>query len=592
MRYESLTGKQSNLRFISFLSNIYRRAAWLPLLVICVAGLTCEAQDYSSQTGSPTFSVNQPVPYGFVNLANGNVHVEIPLASAPQRGKLPFAAKLVYDSRIWQIVHAGGSLVWKPNNLPFSIAGWRFVTNATPGTVTFDATQITRGCNDTDNPTVVNFVNFVWMSPDGTPRKFPVATAQDPGCPDDVSSADGFAVDSSGYHMYVTSYSTVVIYAKDGTQVYPRVEDANGNYFTTDANGNVVDTLGRTVVQQSTIGNQSFYDVLNSQGTTSRITVTTKQIPVHTLFQQPGVSEDQETLTVLDKVSLPSGESYTFGYDEAVISDPSTGAFQPGYGLLTGVSPGGAYGYKNFIDPFGIVNRWAASTIDSSIDYVASAGSIGATLTRNGGTQNFEFDLNNGAWLTTVTTRIGGRQVQQITNTYDFSQTCPNPFINVILNPCIGPAYIRLVNSVTSDDTGSKQTTYGYDDPRFGNINLIQNWNYFSGTPPTTPDRQTVITMQPVIGQDIRDRVKSVVLKDGSGNRISETDYSYDGPGLTAPPQTIVNHNSSITGTKSGQSDADQQVGRRNNIFDYNFHLRHVRPDIECQGPCRKYNDV
>jgi RHS repeat-associated protein len=552
MRRESLVINKSNFRNLSLLSRMYRRVACLLLVLICAAGLNCEAQDYSLQTGSPTFSVNQPVPYGFVNLANGNVHVEIPLASAPQRGRLAFAAKLVYDSRIWQIVHAGGSLVWKPTNLPFSISGWRFVTNATPGTVTFDATQITRGCNDTDNPTVVNFVNFVWTSPDGTPRKFPVATAQDPGCADDVSAADGFAVDSSGYHMYVTSYSTVVVYAKDGTQVYPRVEDANGNYFTTDANGNVIDTLGRTVVQQSTIGNQTFYDVLNSQGTTSRITVTTKQIPVRTLFLQSGVSEDQETITVLDKVSLPNGEAYTFGYDAEVIVDPSTGAFQPGYGLLTGVSPGGGYTYKNFVDPFGIVNRWAASTIDSSIDYLANPGAIQATLSRNGGTEAFVFTLNNGAWLTTATTRIGSHQVQQISNTYDFTQTCPNPFINVILNPCIGPAYIRLLKAVTSTDVGSKQTTYGYDDPRFGNVTLIQDWNNFPPfATPAIPDRQTVITMHPVIGQNILDRVQTVVLEDGAGNRLSQSNYTYDGAALTTPTHVIVNNDTSV-GTSRG----------------------------------------
>jgi RHS repeat-associated protein len=553
MSHESLSGKQSYLRIISLLSNICRHASWLPLLIVYVAGVSCDAQDYSSQTGSPTFSANQPVPYGFVNLANGNVHVEIPVASAPQRGKLAFAAKLVYDSRIWQIVHAGGSLVWKPNNLPLSISGWRFVTNATPGTVNFDATQVTKGCNDIDNPTVINFVNFVWMSPDGTPRKFPVATAQDPGCPDDVSSADGFAVDSSGYHMYVTNYSTVIIYARDGTQVYPRVEDANGNYFTTDANGNVIDTLGRTVVQQSTSGNQTFYDVLNSQGTTSRITVTTKQILVRTLFLQPGVSEDQESITVLDRVSLPDGEAYSFGYDAGVITDPSTGAFQPGYGLLTGVSPGGGYTYKNFVDPFGIVNRWAASTIDSSIEYLANPGIVQATLSRNGGTEAFGFTLNNGAWLTTATTRIGSHQVQQISNTYDFTQTCPNPFINVILNPCIGPAYIRLLKSVTSDDVGSKQTTYGYDDPRFGNVDLIQNWNYFPlfGTPPATPDRKTVITMHPVIGQNILDRVQSVVLTDGAGNPLSQTNYSYDDVGLTTPTHAVFNNDTSL-GTSRG----------------------------------------
>jgi RHS repeat-associated protein len=525
----------------------------LALLLICL-GRIATAQDYLSQTGSPTFSVAQPLQYGFVNLANGNVHLEIPLASAPQRGNLAFSAKMVYDSRIWQIVKVGGNLLWKPTNIPNSISGWRFATSADPGTVTFDGTQITKGCNDVDNPTVVNYVDFIWTSPDGTSRKFPVATAQDPGCTDDVSSADGYAVDSSGYHMYVTNYSTVVVYAKDGTQVYPRVEDTNGNYFSTDTSGNVIDTLGRTVVRKIVNGSQTFYDVLNSQGTTSRITVTTKQIPVHTLFLQSQVAEDQETITVLDQILLPSGDSYSFTYDQST-TDPN-GSFTPGYGLVAG-------NYKNFVDPFGIVNRWATSTMDASIDYLAGPGTIQATLTRNGGTEQLVFTLNNGAWLTSATTRIGNTVVQQVANTYDFSQTCPNPFINVVLNPCTGPAYIRLLKSVVSDGGGTKQTLYGYDDPRFGNINLMQSWNYFpSGTQPAvTPDHQTVITMHPVIGQNILNRIQSVTLEDGAGNPISQTKYDYDGSGLANPLHTVINNDTSIGVNRGNLTQISQWTG-------------------------------
>ena len=66
--------------------------------------------------------------------------------------------------------------------------------------------------------------------------------------------------DSSGFHMYVTAFtaaSTVV--GKDGTQVYPSVKDANGNFFTADVNGNVIDTLNRTLVTKSVIGSTTFY---------------------------------------------------------------------------------------------------------------------------------------------------------------------------------------------------------------------------------------------------------------------------------------------------------------------------------------------
>ena len=47
------------------------------------------------------------------------------------------AAKLVYDSRIWQVVNGA----WQPTNVANSQGGWRFVTTADPGAVTETSTS-------------------------------------------------------------------------------------------------------------------------------------------------------------------------------------------------------------------------------------------------------------------------------------------------------------------------------------------------------------------------------------------------------------------------------------------------------------------
>src|SRR5277367_1788292 len=58
-----------------------------------------EAQGYLTSTGTPPFSAPEPVEYGFTDTANGNLHLEIPLGSFPQRGSNQgLAVKLVYDS--------------------------------------------------------------------------------------------------------------------------------------------------------------------------------------------------------------------------------------------------------------------------------------------------------------------------------------------------------------------------------------------------------------------------------------------------------------------------------------------------------------
>jgi RHS repeat-associated protein len=505
-----------------------------------------EGQDYQLQTGSPVFSVLQPVPHGFVNLANGNLHVEIPLVSAPQRGTLPFSMSLVYDSRIWQVVNVGGSLIWKPTNIPNSWGGWRLTTSADPGTVTAD--QQFTAC---DQGQTLNISNFVWQSPDGTRRSFAINTAMDYGCGVNIPSGDAFAADASGYHMYVTNYATATVYAKDGTRVFPSVQDPNGNHFSTDANGNTLDTLGRTVVRKSVSGNQIFLDVLNSQGTTSRITIITKSIFVHTWFiaQLPSAADDQENITVLDRVQLPSGDVYAFGYDEGVNLSSPPGAFQPGYGLLIGVSPGGGYTYKSFVDSFGIVNRWVTNTADATISYIASSPSVpgdpgsSATLTRNGGSLTYGFTLKGGAWNTDIQAADG---THEIVKTYDFSQTpCP---------ACPGIAFVSLSSTkemvATSAGLMTKRTEYTYDSPQTANITSIKNWNYYPGfisdPPPANPDRQTSFTYVPLIGQNIIDRPASITIKDGLGNSVAQTNYIYDSTALATPTQTIVNNDTSV----------------------------------------------
>src|SRR4051812_36646010 len=99
------------------MSSPYRRGFDLILTaaVVFYSTSTARAQypNYVLETGSPTFSVKEPIPNGFVNAANGNLHIEIPLVSLPQRGGQAYVAKLVYDSRIWKPVSNGAATVWQ-----------------------------------------------------------------------------------------------------------------------------------------------------------------------------------------------------------------------------------------------------------------------------------------------------------------------------------------------------------------------------------------------------------------------------------------------------------------------------------------------
>src|SRR5690242_17508208 len=104
----------------------------LVLLSLLLCSTFFQAQTYLNATGSPTFNTPESVELGYINLANGNLHLQLPFGSWPQRGAIGFSAGMVYDSRIWQIVNNQ----WQPTNVPNSIAGWRFATSVDAGNVT------------------------------------------------------------------------------------------------------------------------------------------------------------------------------------------------------------------------------------------------------------------------------------------------------------------------------------------------------------------------------------------------------------------------------------------------------------------------
>lgn len=88
--------------------------ASLSLLFTVIAA---QSQTYLNASGSPTFNTPSEVEMGFVNLGNGNLHLEVPYKTFPQRGAIQLNAGMVYDSRLWQIVNGA----WQPTNISNSM---------------------------------------------------------------------------------------------------------------------------------------------------------------------------------------------------------------------------------------------------------------------------------------------------------------------------------------------------------------------------------------------------------------------------------------------------------------------------------------
>lgn len=527
-----------------------RVAAWLfSLGLLLVISLPARAQSYLTEVGSPTFTTAVPVRNGFVNVANGNLHLTIPLTTLPGRGKLTYSAGIAYDSRIWQAENN----VWEPNNIGVTWDGWRLVTSG-PGTP--GDSEFSFYCLDHLGDVIGErdkFYNYTWTAPDGTTRVFPITLWQysgsGSGCTG-TSNGNGssYANDSSGYYMTVVSYGVSEVLAPDGTQVYPQYKDTNGNYYSEDKNFNVIDTLGRTPVTVTSDynghSNETLYAVLNSQGTTSPYVVTTESIPVHTAFGKSGVTEYSGNITVIQSIQLPDGTSYQFSYDQ--------GSASGHYGELTGITlpTGGtiSYTYTNF----GGVNQWVSSysegsntwnysfTTTSSCPAGYTGGNIVTLKKPSGDKAVYTFCLSNGAWQS---------QVQYESSSGTVYRTVADSWTNQNQTN-----YQRIVETVTDQvPSGSlaraRQWTYGsFDMP---NVTEVQEWKYYSGSRPTNPDRQTVITYNTnsnYVNANIINLPTEITVENGSGGTVSDTKISYDGSALTS--QTgVVNHDDTNYGT-------------------------------------------
>jgi RHS repeat-associated protein len=520
------------------------------IFVTGMAGAQSYTNDYLDRLGRPEFAVNQQVESGTIDIANGNLHLDIPMGTIIERGGKKFSLTLTYDSRVYGVLF-NPSQFWYPANVVGSDGGWRVVMTAGPdpyycqpfvggrclGT-SFSASDIPCTLPGPVSTNYTTFSGFSWESADGRSKKFEITTVESPGggdCPPDQPNASAYADDGSGFMMSITNYDQMTVYDNQGNVVTGN-EDTNGNFYTLDANLNVIDPLGRTPVIKTVSGNQVFYDVLNSQGTRSRYTINKTTINVNTAFGAPFNTEYNGTLTTVQNLLLPNGRSYSFGYD----SGTTPGSF----GLLTSMTlPMGGqiqYGYTTFSDSQCVINRWISSYTAMGNNWTFTPTVLsGGTHCLTGipdGTQrmtvtnpkqestvyDFTVVTDSGAWNTNVTYKDSAG-VTRKTETKEYT-----PALGTYTTAC----NCRLPSRITTTIDGlTKKTEYSYDNLNLGNITEVREWDYYTGTAPATPARITSASYlnQPAYNaRNIVNRPTSVVVKKGDGTIFAQTQLEYD----------------------------------------------------------------
>jgi hypothetical protein len=407
------------------------------------------------------FSAEIPVEEGHIKPANGDLHIQIPLGTFPQRGGPSFLAWLEYDSSIyrqlqtsWGLACCSGNYLGQTSNL----GGWRLVTSSTTGLVTYSVTYTGYCIQGSSRYTAYEtFGKYAYEDPDGTVRHFPTTSEQgwktpcydyskDPNYNKPITSV--VASDASGYR--ITSKG---VFAPDGTFVGSQYVatnhyDTNGNYQRNYFGGStsIIDTLGRTPILTTISGNTVYLDVLNSTGGTSRYTVTLETVNGYTNFHAAGspYTDWQGSFKAIQSIQLPDGTSYSFGYDSSTS--------QGHYGDLTSMTlPTGStinYSYQNFVwGNYGSPNYYKEVTreiatrttpdgewtytpavitwCDYSTTYPTCQQQVTETSPApSSNTTVYKFNINNGTWPIEVdhytgTSPLLSTQIQS----FDYSHT-------------------------------------------------------------------------------------------------------------------------------------------------------------------------
>ena len=549
----------------------------LASLFALVSFVSSSAQVGDPGPGFPVTGLQIPVEMGSIDAANGNLHLEIPLGNFTQKGNLPLPVKLVYDSKIWNITDDGSGLSWQPNNIqsthsPFaSPGGWRLVAGQIQDT--YAVNVIFGGCGQ-------SFQNWRFVDSSGAIHPFGVVSTTG-NCSGANQPQTGYALDGSGYvivatgaHAFVYDQQGNRLLADQSTQssshnapngnvgVYS--VDQNNNSTSTDTDGNLIDTLGRTpvtVTPDPNDSNASDYNVLITGGSRVTFVVTNTNFPYNTQFQQDGVADTSGSIPVIRSIKLPDGSSYSFSYN----------AFFGDLGSIT-LPTGGtiSYEYRLYTDVFGNKNRFLSKRTQGSNVTTYMPTNNGCfqqstcywtvTSTRPSGDDTvytFQYTAP-GQWAyqtdiyTGSSTASGAKPLTTIASTPTYSTSKSSPYGD---SPAGG--WLTDTTTVTSyPGTNLKaQTKWHSDTPWTGQPSVVDEWDYTTGTLPLFPYRRTGYSygatggytetnfpprgstgVIPIQHPGYATLLTGVDIQDTNSNYYARTDYGYDGTALIGAP--------------------------------------------------------
>ena len=244
---------------------IRRLSVRFTLLYSVISLLAIAGAAQQPATGIVPFGTYGGGPFDTVNLSNLDVHFSIPIFGKAGKG-LPFSYSLGYDGLVWSPVASNGGSVWTP--VSSSNWGWRAVTEAATGYMTYSSINTTPSCPVTYPYNYEKFTTiysgFVYHDPSGAAHAVGGSITEVTINSSDCGTVgvtfsnltNAVTADNSGYIINIVpalaSWS-IKVSARGGlTYVTPNINHATGPGTVSDPNGNQI-TINSSYVMTDTL---------------------------------------------------------------------------------------------------------------------------------------------------------------------------------------------------------------------------------------------------------------------------------------------------------------------------------------------------
>jgi RHS repeat-associated protein len=518
------------------------------LFVIAALLVSNFAVAQTATTAQPFASIGGG-PFDSLNLGSLDTHFEVPVTQ--KSGRLePFYYIISYDSLIWTPTTSNGISTWSP----LANFGWRYQTDAVFGYVTYS--QNNKGPCPTQGDYSISRSNYVYRDPRGGSHAFPNAFIYISDCNGLTSTYSGTATDGSGITLSIdgSTPGTATIITPDGGKTSvgnspystsSSLTNTNGNFLTT--NGTTyTDTLGATALTISgTAPNPVTYSFANSAGGTSTVTVNYTSYTIQTSFGCSGITEYSATGNLITSITMPDNSQYQFTYEQT----PGNAGHVTGRIASVTLPTGGVISYTYTGGSNGI--NCSDGTAAGLTRTVSGAGSWTYTRSPNGSLWQTTVNdpLNNQTVLNFAT--YNGAYYETSRTVYQGSSTSGSSLLSVThcWNATCTPGVSATITSldIYTQPTGASSAAHQeFTYNSYGLPTSVLEWDYGA----TTVTRNTTINYASP-GNGIVDHPSEVIVTNGSGATVADTQISYDQTALTptssAPNHDYTNYSSSFT---------------------------------------------